>query len=181
MKIKDFITILFLLLIMFLYFDCKSQKNIKNQLSGDIFNKQISVFGENIFLTGINNYLQLSNWQKEFNFSTINDTLFLLELPGIQGDYYFSVWNKKDTLSYFEEFGIYKLVHNKTVFTRYMMNLVSDWNINEIREEEKNHSNFSPSETIYATRIIINNKKYIIDCLEYKDFFNFDRDRWDFQ
>jgi len=153
---------------------CGSYNKRMISLSDDIFNCPMSASDYNSFRL----YIQPVNWYKELKFSTKNDTIFLLEYPGIEGDYYFSFWNKKDTLSYFEDNGRYKFAHNKMIFTKYMMKLVSEWNILEIREEEKNHSTLLLG-YIYATRIIIKNGKHKIDCIHFKDFFDLKRDGMD--
>ncbi|GAB6010277.1 hypothetical protein [Dysgonomonas reticulitermitis] len=103
----------------------------------------------------------------------------MLELPGVQGNCDFTFWNKVDTISYTNETGSFELT-SKLLFTKKMMQLVSDWDIKRIKEEENLNSNLLPNETIYATRIVFSNKKYKIDCISFKDFFNLERDRIDF-
>ena len=84
-------------------------------------------------------------------------------------------WNKNDTLSYTNEPG--KLMQTEQrLFTKYMMKLVSDWNIPEIRREEKINKVNLPEEIIYATKITFNKGKYFIDCFTFNDFFNLKRD-----
>jgi hypothetical protein len=158
---------------------CIGQQYSMNRLSNDIYNTQKSVFGYDMFLKGLSFDVERSNWYKELEYSTKNDTVFLLEHPGIQGDYYFSFWNKKDTLSYSNVTGHLEFTHKKFVFTKYMTKLVSEWDILGIREEERICSNLS-SDMVYATRIVIKNGKYKIDCINFKDFLDFKRDGMNF-
>jgi hypothetical protein len=148
------------------------------RISDDIYNYQKNQFEDNMFVKSLNLYRKQSDWLKEFTYSNQNDTIFILELPGIQGDYYFTFWNKIDTLSYSNETGIFKF-EDKPKFTKFMMKLVSEWNISEIKKEEDTNSNLLPSESIYATKIIIGKGKYKIDCIRFKEFFNLRRDEID--
>jgi hypothetical protein len=84
-----------------------------------------------------------------------------------------------DTLSYSNETGSFDY-DDEPKFIKYMMKLVSEWDISKIREEEKIHPNLLPGESVYATRIIIHNGKYKIGCFCFKDFFDFKRDNIDF-
>jgi len=179
MKTKLFIPRILFIWTMALFWSCSSHQNIMNRLSSDIYDTQTLTFGEGIFLKGINIYLQRSKWHEELNFSLKNDTIFLLEYPSIEGNYCFAFWNKKDTLTYPDVLKNLEFYHGKTPFTKYMMKLVSEWNILAIREEEILHPVQLPSGIVYATRIIIRNGKYKIDCIDFKDFFDFKRDNID--
>ena len=182
MKIKLFIfpIILFTCAITLLE-SCRSHQSVMSRLSNDIYSTQISTFGESdIFIKGINIFLQRSKWYDELDFSTKNDTVFLLEYFGNQGDSRLTFWNKKDTLIYPYGMPNLKFYHGESAFTSYMMKLVSEWNITAIREEEMLHPVLLPSGIVYATRIIIRNGKYQIDCISFKDFFDFKRDYMDF-
>jgi hypothetical protein len=153
-------------------------------MSEDIYTVQGQKFGsESMDVMTLHLYRERSDWLKKMNYSDKNDTIFILELPGIQGDIYFTFWNKKDTLSYTSAYpnstGEYKIV-KEVIFTKYMMKLVSEWNISEIRKEEEINSNLLPSEFVYATRIIVKNKKYKIECIRFDDFYNLERDSMDF-
>ena len=159
--------------------NCKSQFNV-SKVSNGIYSIQKSEFGNNMLLKALKLYREQSNWVEKLEYSIKNDTVFILERPGIQGDYSFTFWNKTDTLSYTNETGLFEFT-NKSLFIKQMMKLVSTWNIEEIEIEEKKNSNFIPNETIYATKIIFFNKQYKIDCICFKDFFNLQRDGMDFR
>lgn len=51
-----------------------------------------------------------------------------------------------------------------------MMELSSQWNIEEIRKEEKLHSNLIPRRMVYLTRVIFSKKKSKIECICFFDF-----------
>lgn len=129
-----------------------------------------------MLIQGLSLYRQQFNWSKELKYSQKQDTIFLLELPGVQGDYYYTLWNRIDTISYSNNTGSFKLI-NEPLFSKYMMKLVSMWDIEGIKEEERTNLALLPSEVIYATKIIFRNNKYRIDCIRFGDFFNFERDR----
>lgn len=174
MKTYPYLAALFLILAL-LNESCGSPSKISN-ISYDIYNIQKLEFGDNILIQGLSLYRRQFNWDKELKYSQKKDTIFLLELPGIQGDYHYTFWNRVDTISYANNTGTFKLI-NEPSFTEYMMRLVSMWDIQGIKEAEKNNLNLFPSEIIYATRIIFRNNKYRIDCIRFGDFFNFERDR----
>jgi hypothetical protein len=150
------------------------------QMSDDIYNIQRQKFGSNSMdIMTLHLYREQSDWLKKINYSDKNDTIFILELSGIQGEVLFTFWNKIDTISYTNSTGEYKIVKG-IMFTKYMMKLVSEWNISEIRKEEETNSNLLPTELVYATRIIVKNKKYKIECIRFKEFYNLKRDSMDF-
>ncbi|MDR1881487.1 MAG: hypothetical protein LBR26_01740 [Prevotella sp.] len=123
----------------------------------------------------LNKYREQVNHLDMFDYPKQNDTIYILEMNGIQGNYLFTAWNKSDTISYTNESG--KLASTKNrLFTKYMTRLVSEWNLSEIKKEEETNSNLLPSETIYATKIVFTKGKYYIDCVSFKDFFNLQRD-----
>ena len=121
----------------------------------------------------MDNVNKLIQWDylDKLGYSKENDTIYALEMDGIQGDFLFTVWNKDHTLSYTNVSGKLMLTE-RCLFTKHMMKLVSEWNIDEIRKEEKINKVSLPEETIFATRIIFNKGKYSIDCLTFNDFFN---------
>ena len=175
MKICKYIICFFVLIFCT---NCKSQSHIV--ISNDIYKIQKSEFGDNIFIEALKNYRTQSHWLDKLEHSNKNDTVYILELPGMQGNYDFTFWNKVDTISYTNETGAFELV-KKPLFTKEMMQLVSDWDIKGIKEEENVNSNLLPNETIYATKVIFFNEKYKIDCISFKNFFNLERDRMDWQ
>ncbi len=173
---KTYLNLVYLFFIFALFIgSCKSSSKISN-ISHDICNILKSEFGDDIFLRGLWLYREQLNWYKELEYSMKKDTIYVLELPATQGYYHYTFWNRIDTVSYVNNTGTYELV-DEPPFTEYMMKLVSMWDIQGIKEEEKINSNLFPSEIIYATRVIIKNKKYRIDCIQFRDFFNFERDR----
>ena len=117
----------------------------------------------------------------KLNVDVKNDTIFVLEMHGdMSSDHLFSsLWNGSGLVSY-EFHGGFLTCNNNPMFGKYIIELVSKWDIEKIRIEEKINSNMIPVTMVYATRIIIENKKYKIDCFKFKDFFNLERDGMDF-
>lgn len=109
----------------------------------------------------------------------LQDTIYIMQLNGLQGDFKMTLWNKKKNLSYSNETGLIKETNGR-LFTKYMLKLISEWNIAAIREEEKINAHLLPKERIYAIRIILFEEKYSIDFLWFYDFFNLERDKNDF-
>ena len=110
------------------------------------------------------------------------DTIYLMEFYGdIPTKYLYSTaWNRSDTIYIeAEEYGKGELILNQKyrAFPEYMCYLVSKWDIDELEKEGKLHPASTNEEFVYATRIIINKRKYIIDCICFRDFFKLDRDR----
>ncbi|WP_147381212.1 hypothetical protein [Parabacteroides sp. AM08-6] len=122
----------------------------------------------------LNLYRKQLDYLSKFEYSPQNDTVYILEMYGAQGNLLITIWNKNKMLSYTNEQGPFES-KNESLFTKYMMELVSEWNIPGIRKEEIN-SNTLPSELIYATKIVFNKGKYHIACIYFKDFFNLERD-----
>jgi hypothetical protein len=152
----------------------------KHSLSSEICASHKTCFGDNdIFINELCVYREQLHWETKFKYSVISDTIFILELPGIQGNFLYTFWNKNNILSYTNETGLFEC-SNKPLFTKYMMKLVSEWNVNEIRKEEEKSSNMLPCELIIATKIIIEQGKYTFDCFSFKDFFDIKRDGRDF-
>lgn len=126
----------------------------------------------------LNYYRKQLHWLSKFEYDKKSDTIYTLEINGVQGEVMFTFWNKRDTLSYAYESDF--LPNNKSLFTKYMMKLVSEWNISEIRKEEEINGGILPNDMIYACRIIFNGKKHKIDCIYFNDFFDGKRDGTDF-
>lgn len=110
----------------------------------------------------------------------LQDTIYIMQLSGLQGDFDMTLWDKRKCLSYTNETGLIKET-NSCLFTKHMQKLISEWNIAAIREEEKLNGHLLPMERIYAIRIILHKEKCSIEFLCFYDFFNLERDRFDFR
>jgi hypothetical protein len=122
----------------------------------------------------VNKLIQWDCFDK-LGYSKENDSIYILDMVGLEGDFYFMIWNRSNTLFYTNESG--KLMQTeRCLFTKHMIKLVSEWNITEIRKEEQINKVTLPERVVYATRIIFNKGKYNIDCLTFNDFFNLTRD-----
>ena len=159
---------LFYVMLVFTLLGCGTQKHVHNStLYEDIY---VCQDDQNIFGKSLNLYRKQLNYLSKFEYSPKNDTVYILEMYGVQGNILITIWNKHKTLSYTNEQGSFES-KNDALFPKYMMKLISDWNISEIRKEERD-STILPRELIYATKIIFNKGEYRIDCICFKDFFN---------
>ena len=153
---------------------CKQQLNFV-KVANNIYMNQIQAFGDTMLLKGLQAYREKSNILERLRYSAANDTVFALEMLGFHGDLYLTYWNKVDTISYTNTEDKPGYVSN-LLFTKYMMGLVSQWNILKIKEEEKDNSSLIPKELVYAARIIIRKNTYKVECVRFNDFFNLERD-----
>ena len=149
----------------------------QNRVYNSKIYKSISVCQESQDMIGksLDFYRVQLDYLDKFEYSPQNDTIFILEMYEIQGNMLVTIWNRNKTLSYTNERGDFES-KNEPLFTKYMMKLVSEWDIPEIRKEEETNSNILPSELIYATKIVFKKGKYQMDCIHFKEFFNIDRD-----
>ncbi len=159
-------------LLAFVFVNCSS----KNQLidSKKIYEKSYSCLELNIHELIYYKNVRL-NALNELKYTKHNDTLFILEKSTLEGPFYFTIWNKRDTISYSNISGSFEM-KRKSLYTKHIMKLVTEWNLIDIRKEEEINSNLIPQEIIYATRIILKNGNPNSDCMVFKEFFNFERD-----
>ena len=154
-----------------------------SKISKEIKEKQLTI--EPLENRDINCYYKLREKTNILNEMKLNhpiDTIFILQIHRevYLSSSYLMIWNKNDTLSInSEDFGKTVQITNQQTFISYMMKLVADWNLDEIKKEELTNG-IRPSDGIFATRIIVNSKKCQIDCLYFKNFFNMQRDGMDF-
>jgi hypothetical protein len=162
----------------FILLGCGTQKHVYNS---KIY-EEMYVCQRGLGFTGEpqNLYRKQLDYLNKFEYSLKNDTVYILEMYGVQGNISITIWNKNKKLSYTYKQGFFESM-NKALFTKYMMKLVSEWNISEIRKEEEINTEIMPCELIFATKIIFNKGEYHIDCISFKEFFNFERDKNDFQ
>ncbi|GHV35817.1 hypothetical protein FACS1894178_6200 [Bacteroidia bacterium] len=158
-----------------------------DDISQAIYQKQSATVGtKDIFLRSLTNTLFFpSRWYENFDLNRNSDTVFILEYVSIEGNYFFTVWNKTDTISF--DGGKYRLPngeqvdnitsHKETFFSNYMMKLVSEWNLVEIEYESKTNRMENPDDDVYATRICFYNNKYVVDSIRFHYFFLFERDQ----
>lgn len=180
MKVKIVMSLIGLFVIM-----CSSFAQNFNRISKDIKEAQLSIEPRaKKYIDCYYNLRKKSKMLKEFFPMTKNDTVFILEQHGDWSDLALTstIWNANKTISYYSESPgkIFSLT-DKPQFIKYMIRLVSEWNIEAIKKEEIENGNIIPSQYVFATRIIFNGKRYQIDCLSFKEFFNLQRDRFDFR
>ncbi len=160
------------------------EENLKLRIENELLKKVQLRVSPSLYVRWHYNLCKSSDYFSHLNVEK-NDTIFILE---DESDYSssmitLSVWNRSDTLDYYSEDN-HSSKHNGSkvklsdgiMYTRYMMKLVSEWNIAEIKKEEISNAHSQPQDWVFATRIIINGKKYRIDCLYFKKFFDLQRD-----
>lgn len=109
-----------------------------------------------------------------------SDTVYILERTDqVNLSLLSTIWAQSNMFSYSASYvahGKYEVeLVKETYFSKKMLDLASQWNIEEIRKEEKINQSL-PFEMIYLTRIIINGKKPKIDCIMFNDFWNLNHD-----
>ena len=106
------------------------------------------------------------------------DTLFLLEKFSLEsGTYYGKIWSKHESISYSYSNNVFDFT-NKSIFTNYTSFLIGKWDTIGIREQEKKYSDMIPQHIIFASFINKNGSSYDIQTINFKEFFNIDRDRF---
>lgn len=172
---------------LFLLLDSPICQNWK-KISKDIKTKQIGIKSKSAYILYHYNLRRKSDCFRQLSVEK-RDTIFLLER---EGDFQISLslWNRSDTLTYYpiDDCNFYSrngfkryIQSNERIFTKYMMKLVSEWNVEEIKKEDIAHGGSIPQHWVFATRIILDGKKYKIDCFYFRDFFDIDRDGMDFR
>ncbi len=195
------ITCILLFAVLFIY-----AKPINSKLlSSKIANKESSfIKNKKSYLVGNWKYLikSYSKFRVEIDLvklirpSLNNDTLFILQdydLSGLSRNLSIAVWNKNKEFFYvktdtippnnplynklnYRRMQLFQADKKYNLFPDHMINLVSKWDIDNIKKEEQNNGIIGGSSKV-AIRIIFKNKRYKIDCFVFRDFFNFKRDQ----
>lgn len=183
MKVKFMIVLSFLILI-----SGNLLSQDWNKISKEIRKKQLNYLP----LTYVSCHYNLRQKSKCFQQLHVenNDTILLLE---DSNDYSeptitLTLWNRSDTLTFTsddcyyrtQDGGKYSTKHNKSGFSKYMMKLVSEWNLEEIKKEDEKNGGSLPQYWVSATRIILKGNEYKIDCIFFRNFFDLNRDGMDF-
>lgn len=129
-----------------------------------------------------NKYKRDLDYLKQIRYSPQRDTVFLLERTDMLCSYSATIWSKMDTVSYSRQSdGLIK--KNGSIYTKYMMKLVSEWNLTEIKKESQKYLKLGvldDNSEITATRIIFYQNGYRIDRNAFADFYDDKRDCLDF-
>lgn len=184
--IKNIIYLLTLLIVTSVgYAKDKAPKYNYNKITEEIMKLHTDSISDGKYNYKIAKYNDMRKKSKIFDFvrdkSHVTDTLYFVdyydaENPNIRVMY---CWNKQWKNKYVELFNDnpYSSSMRKTIFnesnnhrsTLLMINLVNDWNEEQIRIHEKNRPYINTVSSI-ATRVVLNNGTYQIDYL-YFDFF----------
>ena len=155
---------------------CQNWYNISKEI------KKIQLLDQPSAKDYINSYYdlrQVSNSLKQFSPILNTDTIFILESHGDWSSLELAsvIWNNSDTVAYnSNDAGKTHEIVGDVLFSKYMMKLVSEWDLEGIKKEEEINAHSQPQYWDFATRIIFDGKKYKIDCIYFKDFFNLERD-----
>ena len=114
----------------------------------------------------ITKYRKRIHFFNDIKYNPQQDTIYILELYGLQGELRVTIWNKSSSISY-EDQSLNKT--NEPQFDNYMMRLVESWNIEKLIKEGENDT-FIPQYWIYVSRVIIKNNRVKIDCDRFKEF-----------
>jgi len=130
------------------------------------------------------------NWLSELHINK-SDTLYILEKYDLRLEdntpiFMASFWSKKNMTwknneiysvqySYIEQDNKF-ILSNERLFNGYILYLVNNWAIEDIKQEERLRSTISES-CYMATRIIIQDQNWIYNIICFKDFSNFDKDK----
>jgi len=114
----------------------------------------------------ITKYRKRIHFFNDIKYNPQQDTIYILELYGLQGELRVTIWNKSSLISY-ECQSLNKI--NEPKFQNYMMRLVESWNIEKLIKEGENDT-FIPQYWIYVSRVIIKNNRVKIDCDRFKEF-----------
>jgi hypothetical protein len=154
---------------------CVTPKNHKDDIYAEIYKIQRAKYGNTMFIKGLNYDRKLIPWIKDAITVNQKDTVYALELLGVQGNELFTYWNERDTVSYTSNTGAFIQTKDR-LFSKYMMNLVSEWNIPQIRKEERIHGDWLPSDYIHALRIYTNRNRRCIEDIRFSYFSDPNRD-----
>ncbi len=164
-----------------------------NNLSKDIYKSQVREFGN---LERLNTFFEIRNQIQYFSDIQflVNDTLLLVEsyvynIESGNKSCYLTIFNHNKNFSFktmITNTNKLKLINGKyksqninfeieklkdCFIPGYLLSLIYEWNLNEIDKESQRYSVQYPNQ-IYITRIIINNKKFRIDCHCFDEFYN---------
>ncbi|MCR4700901.1 MAG: hypothetical protein K5757_08145 [Bacteroidaceae bacterium] len=111
------------------------------------------------------------NYIDSLQYNKDNDTIFIMQEAGILGEFDFIIWNSKMFLFYGFENKTFVRV-DRTGLSKYAIQLVNDWNIDKIKEEDAKGARFIPSYSIDALRIILKDGTCTVDYIDFVDFDN---------
>lgn len=139
--------------------DCQFSNKIKKEGFNEFHNIRLKIFSLN-----------------KLDFVDKSDTIYFLESSDIESSEMFGqIWTNNNNLTYSYYQNQLKFDINSH-FTEYTRELVSKWEVKDIREEETLNASTLPIRVIYATRVIKNQNKLKIDCIAFREFFKPGRD-----
>ncbi|MCA0446408.1 MAG: hypothetical protein LCH54_09280 [Bacteroidetes bacterium] len=141
--------------------------HLKMDWKDPVYHSDDKVNSELIFKTG------------KIDFVEKCDTFFILEQSDIEsGTFYYQIWDKRgNSVQYSCRFKELSFPNDGPLFSNYMVSLVTNWDLAEIKKEEMEHP---LGGRIFATRVIRKNPGFSFECIYFEEFFDLERDRWIF-
>lgn len=87
-----------------------------------------------------------------------------------------TIFSNKDKINYSYDNKDLALL-KESMFTRYQLNLLAKWDTVAIREEERKNEIAFGGNIISANRCVVQNGRWVIKEIYFKDFFNLKRDQ----
>lgn len=173
----------YLILIVIFIVSCSSQKEVSNiTLSDILYKKQNKIAINKLAPYALKKNRDEIKWLENIEFSTNNDTIFLLEAYNLNTETnilttYAELWRSSGNKFSYERInrGAVKQT-NKSYFTNYMKYLIRSWNTKLLKDEEEAHAQISGFD-IYATKIIFTNGKCNVECVSFVNFNNFKKEQ----
>jgi hypothetical protein len=114
----------------------------------------------------------------KINFVDKSDTIYFLESSDIVSRcIYGKIWSRSGHLEYVAENKDRIRLNTEGVYTEYTCRLLQSWDTVSIRNEERVNPLGYNSSSICGTRLIKEKSRIRIDCILFKEFFKFERDK----
>lgn len=151
-------------------------QNLMNHMFDDLSLIQTSLYGK----FGYSDFDAVAMFHKKitvddsthnmysFRYSKMNDTIFIIDIPTEEGGLICYMWNKLDTI----KADYCQIKYNVSISNQALFKIVGEWNIPMLQkysvpDPNKTYHGYLP---IYASRVIIKNGKYIMECTKFYDY-----------
>lgn len=110
------------------------------------------------------------------NINSAIDTIYLLQTYEVEtGNYIGMIWNRNGQVSFVYNKGVFDFSTSK-LFTKYTQQLIQQWDLKKIRDEEKLNALTLPEKIVNGFRVIVNKSASEVNCITFKEFFDLKRD-----
>lgn len=105
-----------------------------------------------------------------------SDTIYILKsFVMSEGAFYEAIWTDKGRLEFKWNNLNYEIGSN--YFIKRLYKLIENWDIETIKQEEKDHGDISDGSPIMGVRLIIENGIMRMDCIAFQEFFDVSKDQ----